>query len=408
MSDDYVGRVNSEDAGGSPRLGAGMLATLGFIAMTASLSINMYLPGFAVMASDLGVPASAVQSTMTACLVGLAIGQLTLGPLSDRFGRRPVLVPALLAFALSGAGIALSEGIEWVLVFRLTEGFSAAAGMAVARAMAGDLTRGPATVKALSLIALCVGLGPLIAPLVGAIVVEQTGWQGVFWLLGGIGLVMCVLSVTVLPESLPRERRLRGGIWETYRSFGPLLRDSQFVGALLAYAVGFTGLMSFITAAPFVANNVLGMSTLQFALIFAAGSLAMSIANIVNARFADRASPTRMLKTAGLLSFAAAALFAASAFGWLTPGILVAVAMAFYCAYGFINANATALGIARSENARGAAAALMGTSQFVLAGLVSPLVGLWGDTTAAPAGFITLLCAGVVLVVAVRMGRNYR
>lgn len=386
-----------------------LLAVLGFLAMTASLSINMYLPGFTAMSAQLGVPASGVQVTMTACLVGLAVGQLTLGPLSDRFGRRAVLCPALALYSLAGVAIALSGDISGVLVFRFVEGFAAAAGMAIPRAIAADLTRGASAVRVLSLIAMFVAVGPLVSPLLGGLIIEHFGWQGVFWALGAIGLLMLVLTIVLVPESLPHGARLRGGFFSTYRSFGPLLRDLRFVAPMLSYAFGFAALMSFVSATPFVAQNLFGLTPLQFSLILGAGAGSMVIATMLNAGFAGRTTPAVMLSVGGgVMMLASCVLLGTTLAGALVPAVLVASAMMLYFSSGFINSNSTALALARASATRGAGAALLGTSQFVIGGALSPLVGLGGESSALPLAVICVGCGTIVVTMAVILRRPVR
>lgn len=374
----------------------GLLAALGFVSAVGPFATDMYLASFTDIAQDLGTVASSVQLTLTAFLIGIGTGQLVLGPLSDRWGRRPVLLSALAVFALSGAATVFSPTIGVFIALRFVQGFSGAAGVVVARAIAADLSRGADTVRALSLIATVVGLGPLLAPPIGGIVATLWGWRGVLAVLAAVSVAMLLVAALVIPESLPRSQRHAGGLGSTFRTLGGLLRDGGLTAYVLAFALAFATMMSYIAASPFVGQSVLGMSPLVYSLGFAAGAAALLLANLANARLAPRFGARRMLFVGTTLLLAAsAALTALVVFDLLAPWSFIACAFAVTAGTGFTMSNASALALARSGHARGSGSALLGASQFLLGGLVSPLVGLWGEHTALPMAItMTVAAAG--------------
>ncbi|MDZ8171757.1 multidrug effflux MFS transporter [Microbacterium xanthum] len=381
------------------RLTPGLLATLGFLAAVAPFATDMYLASFTDIAADLGSSASAVQLTLTAFLLGIGAGQLALGPLSDRFGRRPVMVAAMGVFAAAGVLMVFTPTIEVFVALRLLQGFSGAAGIVVARAIAVDLSTGETAVRALSLIATVTALGPLIAPPIGGAVAVLAGWRGVLIALAAVSATMFLLALWVVPESLPPARRHAGGA----RAVGGLLataaRTRGFIGYTLTVATGFAAMMAYISASPFVGQEVLGMDPFLYALGFAVGALGIVSANLLNARIAPRVGPGRMLTFGvGLLLFAGAAIGLLVAAEWLTPASFIACALVLTAGAGFTMSNGSALALARTPTIRGSGAAVLGATQFLIGGATSPVVGAWGEDTAVPMAVVIAVAATLAAV----------
>lgn len=237
---------DGEANGGMRRPGsltAWLLTVLGFVSAVAPLSTDMYLASFTAIADDLATDAARVQLTLTAFLVGLGVGQLLLGPVSDRWGRRPVLLTAVAVFAAAVVAMVFAPSIDVLIALRLVQGFAGAGSIVVARAIAADLSTGATAVRALSIIAMVTALGPLIAPPIGGVVDAVVGWRGIFAVLGGAGLVMLVLSALFVPESLPRGDRQRASIWASFASIGTLLRDRVFAAYIGAFGLGFAAMI---------------------------------------------------------------------------------------------------------------------------------------------------------------------
>lgn len=382
------------------RLTPGLLAALGFFSAVGPFATDTFLASFTDVARDFHADASGVQLTLTGFLIGIGTGQLLLGPASDRFGRRPILVWAFTVFAASSIVMVFSPTLPVFIGLRVVQGFSGAAGVVVSRAIAADLSEGETAVRALSMMATVVGLGPLLAPPVGGFVAQLWGWRAVLAVLAAIATAMLVLAVWIVPESLPPAQRHVGGIRDTVARFGMLLCDRRFAGFLIAFVGGFAAMMSYISASPFVGQQVLGMSPFVYSLSFAAGAAALLLANLVNARVAERAGPGRMLRGGVLLLVLGGLCFTAfTATHTLSAGTFILSAFLLTGGAGFTMSNATALALARADTARGSGSALLGACQFLGGGIMSPLVGLWGDDTAVPM-VIAALCWGVVAVVA--------
>lgn len=374
-----------------PRLPAALLAVLGVIAAVGPFATDTYLASFTDISRDLGVDASLVQLTLTAFLFGMGFGQLFLGPLSDRWGRRPVLLIALSVFAASSIALVFAPGIEFFVALRLVQGLSGAAGVVLSRAVAADLSDGPTAVRALSLIATVVALGPLVAPPVGGLVGSVWGWRGVLTVVAAISLAMLLLAVLRVPESLPAERRHTGGVSASVRTLGRLLRDPTTAAYVAVFALAFASMMAYIAASPFVGQTVLGMSPLAYSFSFAAAAAALVLANLVNARIAPRVGPRRMLAVGlGMALAAGVALSVTTLTGTLTPAGLIIAAFVLTGGTGLTMSNTSALAIARADTARGSGAALLGSAQFLLGGIASPVVGLWGEHTALPMALVVL------------------
>ncbi len=388
------------------RLTPGLLAVLGYLAAVGPFAVDLYLPSFTDISSDLNAPAATVQLTLTGFLIGIAAGQLVLGPASDRFGRRRVMLAALAVFAVASIGIALAPHIAVFIGLRVVQGFAGSAGMVISRAIVVDLSERGQAVRPLSLMMTVVGLGPIIAPPIGGLLAAAWGWRGALGAVAVLAVVMFVLAAVFVPESLPPERRATGGAASVVRTFGRLLRDRAYRGYLVAFALGFAAMLAYVSASPFVAQVALGMDPVGYSLMFAIAGAALILANLVNAWLAPRVHPTRMLAIGqGLALTAGIALVVLTLTGSLAVWSFVAGAFVLCAGTGLTMSNGTALALARTESARGGASALIGASQFVAGAAVSPLVGLWGEDTALPMALIITVCVGIGVFAAVRAGR---
>jgi DHA1 family bicyclomycin/chloramphenicol resistance-like MFS transporter len=374
-----------------PRLTPALLAVLSFLAAVGPFATDLYLASFTAIARDLDAPAASVQLTLTAFLLGMGIGQLVLGPLSDQLGRRPVLVVSLSVFALASVLMVFSPNIGIFIALRALQGFSGAAGVVVSRAIAVDLSQGAAAIRAISLIAMFVGLGPLVAPPIGGAILQLADWRAVLAALAGIAITMCVLAAVCVPESLPAESRRSSGLQTTLRSFAGLLRTPKFFTLMCVFGFGFGSMMAYIAASPFIGQVILEMPPFVYSLAFTAGAVAMILANSINARLAGRVRPQRMLLFGTSLSLAAGiALTTLAATNALSTASFIACAFTLTGGTGLIMSNASALALGLAEHARGAGSALLGATQFTIGGLASPLVGAWGEHTALPMAVFVL------------------
>ncbi|TFV85321.1 Bcr/CflA family efflux MFS transporter [Microbacterium sp. dk485] len=380
----------------------GLLAVLGFLSAVGPLATDMYLASFTDMTGDLRTDAPSVQLTLTAFLAGMGAGQLVLGPLSDRWGRRAVLLTAVSLFAATSVAMVFTPSIEVLIGLRLLQGFAGAGSVVIARAIAADLSTGATAVRALSLIATVGALGPVVAPPIGGLIAPIAGWRGVLAALALAAVLMLALATVVVPESLPPESRHTGTVLSVFRRFGQLARDASFTAYVVVFGLGFTGMMAYIAASPFVGQVVLGLSPLLYSLSFAAGGVALVCVNLVNARVAPRVGPERMLLIGVAATLTAgAAMTALAATGALSAALFIAYAFVITGGAGLIMSNASALALARTgPTSRGAGAALLGATQFALGGSISPIVGLWGEGTALPMAVVGTCAAAAALVCA--------
>jgi DHA1 family bicyclomycin/chloramphenicol resistance-like MFS transporter len=393
----------------SPRLTPLLLGVLGFTGAVSPLATDMYLASFGSIQQDLNTTASLVQLTLSMFFLGAAVGQLVIGPLSDRFGRRPLLLGFLTVYAAAGIALVFTPSIEIFVALRLLLGFTGAAGIVLARAIAVDLSEGETAVKALSLIAMMGGLGPLLAPPIGALTHELWGWRGTLATLAGISVLILMLAWRFIPESLPPELRRSGGLLAVYAPLGSIIRTPRYMFFALAFVFGFSAMIAYISGSPFVGLNVIGMSPVTYAFGFAVGGAALISANIVNANLAPRRGPARMLSFGiALLLTGTAALLLLSLTSTLAVWSFITCAAILTAGAGFTMSNASALALAEAMQARGMGAAVLGSMQFAVGGLLAPVVGAWGEHTAVPMGAVALSSAVIAALCALLAARSPR
>jgi len=388
--------------------GLGLLALLGTLTAVGPLSLDMYLPAFPALAEDLGVTASSVQLSLTACLIGLAAGQLVAGPLSDRFGRRRPVIAGTVAYAVTALLCAAAPSAEALTAARFAQGFAGGVGVVVARAVVRDLYAGVAAAKYFSRLILVFGVAPIVAPALGSGILRFADWRAVFVVLAAIGLLIAVAVVVRLPETLPPERRVAGGLRQAGRSARRLFTDRVFVGYALTQGVAFAGLFAYIAGSPFVVQDVYGASGALFSLLFGVNALGLVALGQLNARLLDRYAPRRLLVTtlvAGVLG-GLAMITAASAHSLLVfaPAMFVYVA-----SVGLIMPNGTALALDRHPEIAGTASAALGAVQSLVGSLAAPVVGVaGGEHDALPMASVILVCAALALAAVVFLARPRR
>lgn len=383
-----------------PNLSAGLLTILGVIATIGAFATDMYLASFTDITESLGVTPTQVQLTLTAFLTGMGLGQLLLGPASDKYGRRRVMVAALSVFAISSLALVFTPNIEFFVALRFVQGLSGAAGGVLARAIAVDLSEGPTAVRALSLIATLIGLGPLLAPPVGGLVAELLDWRGVLGVLAVFAIIVWLLAVFRVPESLPKKDRTQGSVFGAYKSIFTILTKPVFALCTISFSFGFAAMMSYIAASPFVGQSILGMGQVPYSLSFAASASAIILANLLNSRLAVSYGAQVMFRVGAILLLAAAASFVImEATDSLSIPGFVFTAFVLTAGAGLTMSNANALGLAEATpSTRGAGAAVMGAAQFLLASLTTPLVGIAGEHSATPMVAIIAVLVGVSVV----------
>ncbi|MGP3979600.1 multidrug effflux MFS transporter [Streptomyces sp. KR80] len=391
-----------------------LLVTLVLGGLTAlpPLSMDMYLPALPEVTAALRSPAATVQLTLTACLAGMALGQLVVGPMSDKWGRRRPLIVGLVGYVVATALCAFAPTAELLIGFRLLQGLAGAAGIVIARAVVRDLYDGVAMARFFSTLMLVSGVAPVVAPLIGGQVLRITDWRGVFWVLTAVGGLLTVVVARYLRETLPPERRHGGGLPATLRTIRGLLADRVFTGYVLTGGFSFAALFAYVSASPFVVQEIYGASPQTFSLLFGLNSIGLvGVGQLSGKVLVGRVS---LDKTVGaglsLITLAATALLlmASGVFGEVGLAPIAAGLFVLMSAMGLALPNTNALALMRTPHAAGSASALLGTSSFLIGAVASPLVGIAGEDTAVPMAVVQLGCALTAVVCFLGLCRPWR
>jgi DHA1 family bicyclomycin/chloramphenicol resistance-like MFS transporter len=392
-----------------------VILVLGGLTALPALSMDMYLPALPAVSDTLHTPAATVQLTLTGCLLGLAVGQLVVGPMSDRFGRRGPLLIGMVGYILASLACAFAPGIEALMAFRLVQGLAGAAGIVISRAVVRDLYDGLAMARFFSTLMLVSGLAPILAPVIGGQILRFTDWRGVFLILVGMGVVLTALVWRFLPETLAPEKRHTGGLPEALRTMRGLFADRVFTGYLVAGSLSFAALFSYVSASPFVVQEIYGASPQTFSLLFMINSIGLVAAGQINGKLlVGRVSLDRVLAFGLFLTGSAAVVLLLMTGGVFGETGLVPVAVALcvlMTGQGFVMPNANSQGLQRAPHAAGSASALLGTAQFLVGAVASPLVGVAGEHTALPMALVqvgSLALATVAFFALCRPWRNAR
>ncbi|MFI9254304.1 multidrug effflux MFS transporter [Streptomyces sp. NPDC053069] len=391
---------------GTRRTGLLVTLVLGGLTATPPLAMDMYLPSLPEVTESLHAPAATVQLTLTACLLGMALGQLVVGPMSDRWGRRRPLLTGLAVYLLATALCAFAPNVGTLVAFRLAQGLAGAAGIVIARAVVRDLYDGVAMARFFSTLMLISGTAPIVAPLIGGQILRVTDWRGVFVVLTAVGALLTALVWLRLPETLAPGDRHEGGVGAALRSMRALLADLPFTGYMLAGGFAFAALFAYISASPFVVQEIYGASPQTFSLLFGLNSVGLVIAGQVNGKLlVGRVALDKVLAT-GLtvivLAATALLLMSTGALGDVGLAPVAAALFVLMSAMGITLPNAQSLALLRTRHTAGSASALLGTSSFLVGAVASPLVGVAGEHTAVPMAVVQL--AGALVAAACFVG----
>jgi len=368
---------------------------LGSLGLLGPFTIDTYLPSFPTIVKDFHTTASLVQISLTACLLGLGAGQLFIGPLSDVKGRRKPLLLFLCLYLLASLTCSFSPNIYFLIVARFVQGFSAAGGLVVSRAIVRDLFSGKELTKFFTLIVLVGNLGPIVAPIAGGAILSFTKWNGVFIVLACIGAILIFMVSLKLPETLSPEKRVPSNLPQLMSNFGSLFKEREFMG--YAFTQGFTtaGIFAYVSGIPFVYQNIYHVSPQQFSLLFGVNGLGLIIGSQLVGRLADHISERTFLKIGLGISIAAGAILLIALL-LKAPLIAVAIPIFFFVSsISIIGTTSFALAIESQGHIAGSASALLGLLPFVLGSLSAPLVGIAGSYTGVPMG-VTIFGASLL------------
>ena len=381
-------------AGFFSRLGPREVFLLAAITAAGPLTIDLYLPAYPDLAADFGVTEAQVQLTLTACVMGLALGQLLIGPISDRVGRRLPVVVGLALWSASSLLCAFAPTLLLLTVGRFVQGFVVAAGMVTARAILRDLSSGRDLARAFAKLFLVVGAVPMIAPVVGSFVLQLTTWRGVFVLIAAIGVVMAVVTALVLPETLPAHARRPVPARRLAATYGSLMVDRSFIAPAMMASLAFAGLFVWINGSSFVLQEEYQVSTLAYGMVFAVATASLIVGSQLSSMLTDRFGLLPVLRTAPaaaavvVLTVPLTALIVRPVPFGLVIG---AVAVAMFC-LGAAMPAASAAALSSQASARaGLASGLVGVLQFAIGGLLSPLASLGGAVTAVSMATLMVL-----------------
>ena len=376
-----------------------IILILGGLWTLGSFATDLFLPAMPAAADALGTSESAVALSVTTFLLGLGLGQLVAGPVSDSRGRRPTLLVGLAVFTASALVCLVAPSVEVLVAVRFVQGAAAAFGLAIPNAMVTDYARGREAARLFSWIVIIGGVAPLVASLTGAQMLGLLGWRGPFVALTAISVFAFACVALWLPESLPRERRLTGGLRSALRTMAGLTRDGRFMGYTFSGAFVYMTFFAYLGGSSFVYQHLYGVSATTYSILFAVNALGMLAAGQANHRLLARFSP-RSLLTAALIAFAIAGVAAlVSALTGVLGLLGLAVPLFVIVAgMGVILPDLTALTLSLHPEVAGTAAAYFGGLRLGLGALAMPLIGIGGTVTATSMA-IMMAVAGVAALV---------
>ncbi|MND90104.1 Bicyclomycin resistance protein [compost metagenome] len=377
-----------------------MVLILGALSAFGPLAIDFYLPAFPAMAQAFATDEKHVQATLAAYFLGLSIGQLAYGPVADRFGRRKPLMFGVTLFTLASLACAYAPNLDTLVVARFIQALGGCAGMVLSRAIVSDKCDPVASAKVFSQLMLVMGLAPILAPMLGGVLVNLAGWQSIFLALS-LFSAGCLLAVSLgLPESLP-EHIPRQPLSGALRQYLRLLADRVFLGHALTGGIAIAGMFAYIAGSPFVFIKLYGVPAEHYGWLFGTNAAGFILVAQVNARLLAKRGPAFLLGravwlylVAGLVLLGVAALRPAQLWPLLVP-LFICIA-----SLGCIIPNASACAMSGQGARAGSASALMGCVQFSVAAGAAALVGLLHDGSAVPMAIVISLCGALVVSVA--------
>ncbi|MCI2774775.1 multidrug effflux MFS transporter [Staphylococcus petrasii] len=374
---------------------------LGALTAIGALSIDMFLPGLPELKKDFNTTTSNAQLTLSLFMIGLGLGNLFVGPISDSIGRKKPLVIAMIIFTLASLGIVFVHNI-WIMVFlRFVQGFTGGAGAVISRAIASDMYNGNELTKFLALLMLVNGVAPVLAPALGGLILSVAVWRMVFVILTIFGVLMVMGSLFKVPESLAVEHRDSSGIGVIFRNFKSLFSTPRFVLPMLIQGVTFIMLFSYISASPFLVQKIYGVSALHFSWMFAGIGITLIISSQLAGKLVDYVHPQKLLRTMTFIQIIGVVIVALTLinhwhFAMLVIGFIVLVApVTGVATLGF------SIAMEERTTGSGSASSLLGLLQSLLGGIVTPLVNLKGEYNSTP--YIIIICITAVILIVLQL-----
>ena len=369
-----------------------LVLLLGVLSAFGPFVVDLYLPSLPQLASFFETSASMTQLTLTTAMIGLAVGQLLLGPLSDKFGRKKPLIISLVIYIISTVLIVFSPNIETMIVLRVIQGLSSAGSVVISRAVATDLYRGREMTRFFGLLMTINGLAPIISPILGSLLLEYISWKGVFVFLALIGVIVLFFCFR-LKESLSAENRLEGSIFATFSTFGVIIKNRLFMSYVGIESFLLGAMFAYIAASPFILQSFYGLSAFIFSLCFGANGAALVIGANIGGKL-----PNRQALAIGVLAFVVAALYTIAVL--IIQPYWLFVEIGFFAMLLLMGITFPAISTLAMESERqyaGSASALLGFAPFFLGGIVSPLVGIGNIFYST--SLVILACSVLALVI---------
>ncbi|MFC0470684.1 Bcr/CflA family efflux MFS transporter [Halalkalibacter kiskunsagensis] len=376
---------------GKERLALAFL--LGMLAILGPLNIDMYLPSFPEIADDLGARASLVQLSLTTCLIGLAIGQIIVGPISDAKGRKKPLLISIFLFALSSLLCAVAPNITTLVIARFLQGFTASAGIVLSRAVVRDVFSGRELTKFFALLMVITAVAPMVAPMAGGaiLLLPFATWHTIFYFLCLIGLFIVLIVAIRLKETLPPKKRVPSSIGHSVRTMGGLFKDRSFIGYALTVGFIHGGSFAYVAGTPFVYQGIYDVSPQVFSILFGINGLAIITGSFIIGRFGGIVHERSLLRVAVIIAVSATFILLLMTIIKGPLATLVIPIFIYMTSMGMIITSSFTLAMENQGHRAGSASAVLGTLSLLLGAIVSPLVGI-NETTAVPMGatlFIT-------------------
>ncbi|MFD1125164.1 multidrug effflux MFS transporter [Lentilactobacillus raoultii] len=375
-----------------------LIFILGTISATGPLSIDLYLPALPEMTQNLQTQASLIQLSLSACLLGLAIGQLISGPLSDRYGRKKPLMIGFFIFALVSLLIAISHSVYLLIGLRFIQGLAGASGQVLSRAIASDLFSGPLLTRFYSLLSAVNGIFPVISPIIGGYMIKYVDWQGIFLLLALIGLIVTLAIWGGIKETLPQSSRISGSPVNSIVAMLKLLKGAKFLKLIMASGLVYGGLFSYISASSFVFQNYFQMNVASFGFLYAMNGIGIAIGSAIPGLLATRVSEIKQIRFVLGSTLLTACLLILSWFLLNQLLIVVGLVLLIVCQFGMLFTLTTSVVMNLSLKNSGGISALLGLSQNAIGGLMSPMVGIMGSQTYLPMAIAIAGCIGLSLI----------
>lgn len=382
---------------------------LGALSALGPLSIDMYLPSFKYIASYLNTDISSVTLSLTSYFIGISIGQLIYGPITDKYGRKKPLLFGLSIFTITAIACVLSPNVNWLIGLRFILALGGCAGMVVARAVVRDAFPKDEIVKVFSMLMLIIGIAPILAPSLGGWILSVSDWKAIFYFLSGFSLLLIVLVYFFLPETGTIDKTKSLKVKQVYSDYKYVLKNRYFLYYTLASSVAMGGMFSYISGSPFVFMEYFKISESQYAMIFGLNASGFIIGSQLNRFLVTKFSSLKIVTTASVfLFFLSITIISLFALDIVTVPVLVTFLFLFLFSTGLLVPNSSAMALTPFTKRTGSASALMGFMQMLFGAVISGIVSSLHDGTTFPMIFCVSMCGVVTFIILLLLNRELK